>query len=425
MKSLVFAWIALLALGLSARADDASAPQKLFTATDVTQRTALLQQAEQTADQPHSTYALGAMRFFLALERFAQDLHTHGFRTPQTMLLPLMRLPVPANPDPRPITYKKWRAILTDLENGLESAAGTLATVPADAAIAIDVDLARLRIDLNGDGALTADESLAAVMQAMSTPNRARRRSNSADQPQLPAFRFDRADGYWLEGYAHFLMANTTFWLAHDFEVSFDAGFQLFFPDTRFPIDNYAGAPSDAEHGQAAMPRSGGLLENSIFDFISLIHTVNWEVTAPKRRMAVRTHLKQMIRLSRENWRAIAQETDNEREWLPGPHQPGIHPLTGLEVSRETTEGWQHALDLFENVLDGRALIPHPRFDLVGINLRRFFDEPKRFDLVLSMTGPAMLPFLEPGNVLSGQDWRSVTRQFAGRNFWAFAIWFN
>ncbi len=414
----------LLALGLPAGADETGAAQKLLAATNVTERTTLLRQVEQTADQPHSTYALGAMRFFLALERFAQDLHSHGFRTPQTMLLPLMRLPVPANPDPRPITYEKWRTMLADLEDGLSRAAETLATVPADAAIAIDVDLARLRIDLNGDGTLSADESLAAVMQSMSAPNQARRRNNSADQPQLPAFRFDRADGYWLEGYAHFLMANTTFWLAHDFENSFDAGFQLFFPDTRFPINDYAGAPSDAERRQAPMP-GGGFLENSIFDFISLIHTINWEVTTPDRRKAVRSHLKQMIRLSRENWLAITKETDNEREWLPGPHQPGIHPLTGLEVSRETTEGWQHALGLFENVLDGKALIPHPRFDGVGINLKRFFDEPKRFDLVLSMTGPAMLPFLEPGNVLSGQDWRSVTRQFAGRNFWAFAIWFN
>ena len=248
-------------------------------------------------------------------------------------------------------------------------------------------------------------------MQAMSAPNRGQRRNTSEDQAQLPSFRFDRADGYWLEGYAHFLMANTNFWLAHDFEASFDAGFQLFFPDTRFPIDNYAGAPSDAERRQAQMPASGGILENSIFDFISLIHTVNWEVAKPERRMAVRGHLKQMIRLSRENWRAIREETDNDREWLPGPHQPGKHPLTGLEVSRETTEGWQNALDMFESVLNGTALIPHPRFQGAGINLRRFFDQPERFDLVLSITGPAVLPYLEPGNVLSGQDWRGVTQQ--------------
>lgn len=422
MKPVVLVCAAMLAFALPVRADDTI--QKLFSATDVAQRSALLRQLEQTEDRPQSAYALGAIRFFLALERFARDLHDHGFRSPQTMLLPLMRLPVPANPDPRPITYQKWRAMLAGLEDGLDRAGKTLAAVPADAAIAIDVDLTQLRIDLNGDGALSEDESLAAVMQAMSAPNRARRRGQTDDQPQSPTFRFDRADGYWLEGYAHFLMANTAFWLAHDFETSFDTGFQLFFPNTRFPIDDYAGAPSEAQRRQAPAPR-GGFLEKGVFDFVSLIHTVNWEVTAPDRRRAVRGHLKQMIRLSRENWRAIMRETDNEREWLPGPHQPGIHPLTGLEVDRETAAGWQNALDLFENVLDGAALIPHPRFEGVGINLSRFFDEPKRFDLVLSMTGPAVLPYLEPGNVLSARDWRSVTRQFAGRNFWTFAVWFN
>lgn len=426
MKRLVLTCFTILVLTVSARTDETDAAQKLFSAVDITSRTALLKQIEQTAGQPQSVYALGAMQFFVALERFAQGLHDHGFQTPRTMLLPLMRLPVPANPQARPITYEQWRRMLQDLNDGLVQAGQTLATVPDSATIAIEVDLARLRIDLNGDGLLTGDESLAAMMLSMSAPGRSRG-ADADGQPQLPAFLFDRADGYWLEGYARFLIANTEFWLAHDFETSFNTGFQLFFPNTRFPIDQYAGAPADAERLRAVQNQAGrgGMFENSIFDLVSLIHTVNWEVVEPERRRAIRTHLLEMIRLSRRNWQAIEAETDNDREWLPGPQQPGTHPLTGLDVSQETVDGWQDALDVFEMVLNGDALIPHPRFNDVGINLKRFFEEPARFDLVLSITGPAMLPFVEPGNVLSGSQWRQVTRQFGRRNFWAFAVWFN
>ncbi|TIS30595.1 MAG: hypothetical protein E5W95_35545, partial [Mesorhizobium sp.] len=68
---------------------------------------------------------------------------------------------------------------------------------------------------------------------------------------------------------------------------------------------------------------SGGMLsaEWRIADFISLVHLVNWPVVEPERRQAARRHLMEMIRLSREDWKAIRAETDNDREWLPGPQQ--------------------------------------------------------------------------------------------------------
>ena len=51
-------------------------------------------------------------------------------------------------------------------------------------------------------------------------------------------FRFDRADGYWLQGYANFLMAQADFWLAHDFRQAFDESFHMLFPKAKLPMQD-------------------------------------------------------------------------------------------------------------------------------------------------------------------------------------------
>ena len=76
-----------------------------------------------------------------------------------------------------------------------------------------------------------------------------------------------------------------------------------------------------------------------IADFISFVHLINWKVVEPERSKAARTELLEMIRLSREDWKAIRAETDNDREWLPGPQQTGANLLTGLDVTEEQVQG--------------------------------------------------------------------------------------
>ena len=59
-----------------------------------------------------------------------------------------------------------------------------------------------------------------------------------------------------------------------------------------------------------------------------------------------------------------------------------------------------------------------------GINLRRVFEEPQPFDLVLWITGPAALPYLEDGPMTSTDEWNRITAAFEG-SFGSYAIWFN
>lgn len=412
LPSLVASALILL-LPIASPCAAAPDPTALFEAKTVTERNSALAALEAAApSDPASAYAAGAGEFFTALEILAGGLHRHGFESPQSFMLPLMRLPVPDNPNPEPLTYEEFRAILVAFRDRLEKSAATLGSVPADADIGMVIDLTRLGIDLNEDGNIAPDESAAAIMAALS-------RGGAPDGPAPSlTFRFDRADGYWLQGYAEFLMAQADFWLAHDFKTMFDGSFHMLFPRAKLPLQD------------VLVPPDGGM-SGSIFasewrfaDFISLVHLVNWPVVEPERRQAARRHLLEMIRLSREDWKAIRAETDNDREWLPGPKQKGPNPLTGLEVGEEQVTAWLATLDMAEDLLEGRVLLPHFRVAGKGINMKRFFDEPKTFDLVLSITGPAIAPYFESGRILTGDDFDQIQREF-GAGFLTFALWFN
>ncbi|RAZ89628.1 hypothetical protein DPM33_18620 [Mesorhizobium hawassense] len=413
---------AILAAALSAFlpvsfawAEMPDAARAMFEARSVTDRSAALSTLEAAAAKdPASAYAAGAGEFFTALELLAGGLHRHGFESPKSFMLPLMQLPVPDNPNPQPLTYEEFRAILVAFRDRLEKSAATLGSVPNDADIGMVVDLTRVGIDLNEDGNLAPDESVAAIMASLA--HGSIDTSNAA--PSL-TFRFDRADGFWLQGYAEFLMAQADFWLAHDFRAMFDGSFHMLFPRARLPLQD------------ALVPPDGGMSGN-IFtsewrfaDFISLVHLVNWPVVEPERRQAARRHLLEMIRLSREDWKAILAETDNDREWLPGPRQKGANPLTGLEVGQGQVTAWLATLTMAEDLLEGRVLLPHYRITGKGINIKRFFDEPKPFDLVLSITGPGIAPYLESGRILTSDDFDQIQREFGGAGFLTFALWFN
>ncbi|RJT39287.1 hypothetical protein D3227_13890 [Mesorhizobium waimense] len=406
---------AVILLPLASANAAAPDPATLFEAKTVADRDGALAALEAAApSDPASAYAAGAGEFFTALEILASGLHRHGFDSPQSFMLPLMRLPVPDNANPEPLTYGQFRAILTAFRDRLERSAATLGSVPADADIGMAIDLGRFGIDLNEDGQIAPDESALTIMAALA-------RGGAAPDGAAPTltFRFDRADGYWLQGYAEFLMAQADFWLAHDFRNTFDGSFHMLFPRAKLPLQD------------TLVPLDGGM-NGSIFssewrfaDFISLVHLINWQVVEPERRQAARRHLLEMIRLSREDWKAIRAETDNDREWLPGPQQKGASPLTGLEVGEDQVQAWHSALTMADDLLEGRVLLPHFRIADKGINMKRFFDEPKPFDLVLSITGPAIAPYLESGKILTGEEFDQIQRQFRGAGFLTFALWFN
>ncbi len=159
----------------------------------------------------------------------------------------------------------------------------------------------------------------------------------------------------------------------------------------------------------------------AIMDAVSFLHTLNWPTAEPDRLKAVRANLLKVVQLNRETWRLVRAETDDDREWLPNAKQTS--PFVSLKVTDETIDAWLQTVGALEKVLQGELLVPSARFGR-GTNMKKFFETAKRFDLVMFITGPGVVPYLQEGPKMDQRMMRALNNPF-GRNFNAYAIWFN
>ena len=175
----------------------------------------------------------------------------------------------------------------------------------------------------------------------------------------------------------------------------------------------------DLQSEQNGMPPGNDY--TGFFDIVAAVHSISWNVVEPARLKAVRTHLLQVMALNKNTWRLVRAESDDDREWLPNARQTS--PF-GVRVTDEIIDSWLATTALAEQVLEGKKLLPHPRFRNKGVNLKKFLETTKRFDLVMTVTGHDLLPYLEEGEIVDGDTWRTLTNPMQG-NLAMFAVWFN
>jgi hypothetical protein len=292
----------------------------------------------------------------------------------------------------------------------LGQAEATLAPIK-DNALVWKLDLAAVRLDLNGDGEAAPEETLWGVFQQFALTRPQQR------VPESFAIGLDSADVHWLRGYCHLLSALGEMILAYDHERQFNHTAQLFFANPQTPYEAVLKRPAD--DGE----RRGVFDDGRLFDAIAFIHLANFPLHEPARLAKAREHLLAMVDTSRKSWDLIERETDNDREWIPGPNQTSV--VEGVAMNKERLAAWRRFLDEAEAVLNGKKLIPFWRGNTArGINLMKAFTEPKDFDLVLWVQGTAALSYLEDGEVTSPETWQEFQRAFSGR-FVGFAIWIN
>jgi len=401
-------WLATAFAGLSlpAAADEAAnriAVEHLYAGTLAAGDTELAAILAADPANDDARIGLGTIRFVRSIETLSQGLYRYGLKTPRSFLMPILRLPVPENPNPDPLTFADFQGLVAGFSRDLALAEETLVGGGPD--VKLRLDLRKLHYDVKGDGKILEDESFVAVMQQVTG-------MPSDAMPAELTFAFDQGDALWLRGYAHILMGLSDFIVAHDWKESFDATFFHFFPKMESEFAAALAPPSDDN----MMYAEGA----PIADFISFFH-IRWPVSDPALMSGVRQHIKAMIALSGESWDAIEAETDDDLEWLPNPRQTS--PFASVQVNAEQIAAWRGVMAQAELVIDGKKLVPHWRFTK-GFNLARVFDEPRPLDTVLWITGPAVLPYLEDGPVSSSEDWQTMVDAFGG-NFGIFAIWFN
>ncbi len=349
----------------------------------------------------------GMWQFTTAVEHLGQSMFRFGLAAPQRrnmMMFPVLRMPVPQNTKPEKITYADFRKILETLVLDLDAAEASMAKL-GDVDFKLPVDLATIRFDFDSDGKTGQLETLPATLVSMMGAT-----DLTATPPNLNV-NFDTADVYWLRGYGRFISAFAQILLANDFEQSFNSTFHLFFPNSGLETGNKLAA------NRSIAPYTDG----EIGDAIALFHLINWQVVEPARLADARTRLHAMATLSPQSWAAARRETDNDREWLPNAKQTG--GITGVTNTDEVIDGWLAVMNEFADVLDGRKLMPHWRFDK-GMNMKRYFAESKRTDLVLLITGTDAVNYLEAGPLSDSTKWNDLMRTFQG-NFLGYALWFN
>jgi len=369
--------------------------------------TRLKQHLSDNPKDDNARFGLGAVQFLRGIERLVQSLHKYGLRS-RARFVPFLRLPAPRNIEPEEIRYEHMRRIYEELQADLTKAEKTLAGIKRKD-VTLPLHFGLIRMDLNGDGQAEDRETLWKIYA-----NLTRARNVNAAQAKQFVIIFDRGDVHWLRGYCHLLLGLTDFILAHDWKDNFDRTAQLFFKS----VDSAYAYLRRSEEDSRRMFDSV-----DIADAIAFIHLIRFDVKEPKRMKSALLHLETMIAQSRLCWKHVEAETDDDNEWIPNAQQTGVIP--GVRMTAARIKTWKEFLDEADAILKGKKLVPHWRIkDGRGVNLRRVFTEPRRFDLVLWVQGSAAKPYLERGPLTQPDFWRRLRGTFRG-NFIGFAVWLN
>ena len=364
-------------------------------------------------------FGLGVIDLIGAVEDLSQALYRHGATTPNVPAAAILlgvdtgtAAAGPANPHPEPISYDQLRDILETFVTTLDGAEAKFemaGSVGVD--FVVSIDPLRVRLDIDGDGAVGEGETLASLLgENFALPQGKTKPGKEA--PVGATIGFDRADAYWFAGYTQVAATPADLLLAHDFSELFAAIGHRLFPTAGLPMQDYS--------------RGGTLLmdpdsDTFIADLIAGIHTSQFPVVDAARFKAIPDRLQNIIRLSRLNWEAILAEPDDNRELVPSPSQTSLVP--NRDVTVEVVIAWHATLDTLDEILAGELLLPHWRFRQ-GFNLKLYFDTATETDLVMLLAGQGALPYLTDGPVADTNSFAQGNRVFG--NAWPdFAMWFN
>ncbi|WP_457650456.1 hypothetical protein [Profundibacter sp.] len=339
----------------------------------------------QTDKTPSDQFALGALQFLRGIEKTLQVRWEYN-ATIDDLDLPVLRLPVPPNPDAKPFRADLITGLFTELLKDMDVSRAALAQIPDGADVVLDLDLANVWFDINMNGARDMGEGIIEVGAKTLMGE-----INMGDADSIPPMdvRFDTADVAWLTAYTHMVSA------AGEMVVAFD-------PTEAITNVMNANAKMIELRGNAPMEFGFDMQFGGWVDQFAMAYgALNQQPDATHTR-AAHAHLLSMIAENKVFWAAVAQETDNEREWIPNDKQTAA---LGFELAPGTGAAWQAVLADVEALLNGDLLIEYWRISPAGgVNVKKLFMDPPVVDIVTWVQGSGLLPYLERGPVISGDS---------------------
>lgn len=332
-------------------------------------------------------FALGGVRFLAAIETALQTRYRTGLSTTLTELsdIPILRLPIPENPMPETFTGAMIEQMFAQISTDMAGSIGALAAISDDSAVVVTINTADIWFDINMSGNREAGEGLIAV--AGLTLN------NGLEPQSKPVIRFDTADAAWLSAYAHLLAGISEVVLTFGPAETID---KIRNSITDLAALNALGAPKDygydAEFG-------------SYVDIAAMILGALEGQPDIAHSRAAHAHFLAMIADNRVFWDRVAQESDNNAEWIPNKRQVSALPIN---FPPDTGPTWQLVLAEANAVLNGDLLIPHWRMgNGAGIDLAALMENPPNVDLIGMIQGVDLIPYARAGRLIEG---RSLTR---------------
>ncbi|NJM81482.1 MAG: hypothetical protein HC844_02435 [Tabrizicola sp.] len=347
-------------------------------------------------------FALAGIRFLSAVERALQLRWQTGIRADWSEL-PILRLPIPENPDARPFAPEDLVTLLGDIDAGMDQSRAALATL-GDRPFTLDIALSDLWFDINANSRRDAGEDVADVAGLTLGAGRI-----GTVEVIDPVIQFDGSDAAWLSAYTHFLSGFATLALAYDpapaIQRVIDSSDQIY-----------------ALWGDTPPPNALDMMFGRQVDRVAMVlHALSATPDAALTRKA-HGHLLSMITENRRFWALVNAETDAAAEWVPNENQ---RSALGILMPPGTADRWQAVLADAEKLLTGDLLIPHWRFGAeAGINLREMFENPVPVDLITWVQGEGLLPFAEKGTRASPFAWNEFTRIVEG-DAMLFALFLN
>ena len=339
-------------------------------------------------------FALGGLRFLGAIEAALQLRYRMGL-SGRTMDAPVLRLPVPENPNPEPFDPHFVETMASDLLARMAQAGEPLAAIGDADEVALRLNLADLWFDVDGNGARGKGEGVIELAAGTVLP----RRFNSADQTVPPTIRFDTADAAWLQAYTHMLS------VAAELVLAWPPG------EAIAEVNKAAAAMREVAGDAPPVNALAFMFEDEVDAAASLLLALRQQPKAEHTR-AARAHALETIRLNKVFWARVGAETDNDAEWIPNARQTSA---LGVALTAEMATAWQAVLADAEDLLEGRKLIPYWRLKSgAGLKLKKMLEEPIPVDLIGWAQGKDLLVYAERGTRANAWNWREFTSLLRG-----------
>ncbi|MEO8530831.1 MAG: hypothetical protein ABI459_06390, partial [Deltaproteobacteria bacterium] len=317
---------------------------------------------------------------------------------PAYMDLPLMRLPIPNNPDAKPFRADAVGDFAGGLIDEMQASRAAIIDLGEDSPVKLNVQVADIWFDLNADGKRDAEHDVSLVDFSFRMV-----RGGFAPEDEvgtLPNVTFDIADRSWLIAYTHLLESFGDIVLAYDptqaIEVIFATNAKL------------AELNQGLEMGNAMDLQFG-----SFIDGFAAVQGALDQQPDRVRISAAHDNLLAMVQANRDFWRLVKLETDNDAEWIPNDNQTAA---LGFDLPKGAGDTWMAVLEDGEKLLDGELLIPYWRLGTgAGLNVKTMFENPPAVDLMGWVQGRAAMPYAERGERMSAENWWRFEQMMSGQ----------